>query len=122
MNDEQFRLACEKELKYIVKQERKLQKQAMNSDKSWKNAIESLIPEKIYINLRQQRQTSLRMQRNHWRNCSRNIRSHPCRSQVCRNRALACVHAEPNKSSSQDSGGYTNCAPPRYLMEFKEMK
>ncbi|MCR5033862.1 MAG: EcsC family protein [Clostridia bacterium] len=52
MNDEQFRLACEKELKYIAKQERKLQKQAMNSDSGWKNAIESFIPEKIYINLR----------------------------------------------------------------------
>lgn len=52
MNDEQFRLACEKELKYIAKQERKLQKQAMNSGSSWKNAVESLIPEKIYINLR----------------------------------------------------------------------
>ena len=52
MNDEQFRLACEKELKYIEKQERKLQKQAMASDKSWKSAIESLIPEKIYVNLR----------------------------------------------------------------------
>ena len=52
MNDEQFRLACEKELKYIAKQERKLQKQAMNSDSGWKNALESLIPEKIYINLR----------------------------------------------------------------------
>ena len=52
MNDEQFRKACEKELKYIEKQERKLQKQAMNSDSGWKNAIESLIPEKIYINLR----------------------------------------------------------------------
>lgn len=52
MNDEQFRLACEKELKYIAKQERKLQKQAMNSDVGWKSALESFIPEKIYINLR----------------------------------------------------------------------
>lgn len=52
MNEEQFRIACEKELKYIAKQERKLQKQAMASDKTWKKAIESLIPEKIYINLR----------------------------------------------------------------------
>ena len=52
MNDEQFRIACEKELKYIAKQERKLQKQAMASDKTWKKAIESVIPEKIYVNLR----------------------------------------------------------------------
>ena len=52
MNDEQFRIACEKELKYIAKQERKLQKQAMASGKSWKNAIEGFIPEKVYINLR----------------------------------------------------------------------
>ena len=52
MNDEQFRLACEKELKYIAKQEKKIQKQAMASDKAWKNAIESIIPEKIYVNLR----------------------------------------------------------------------
>ena len=52
MNDEQFRIACEKELKYIAKQERKLQKQAMNSGSSWKSALEGLIPEKIYINLR----------------------------------------------------------------------
>ena len=52
MNDEQFRIACEKELKYIAKQERKLQKQAMNSDKTWKRAIEGLIPERIYVNLR----------------------------------------------------------------------
>lgn len=52
MNDEQFKLACEKELKYIAKQEKKLQKQAMASDKVWKSAIESVIPEKIYINLR----------------------------------------------------------------------
>ena len=46
MNEEQFRIACEKELKYIAKQERKLQKQAMASDKTWKRAIESFIPEK----------------------------------------------------------------------------
>ena len=52
MNDEQFRIACEKELKYIAKQERKLQKQAMASDKVWKSAIESVIPQKIYVNLR----------------------------------------------------------------------
>ena len=52
MNDEQFRIACEKELKYIAKQERKLQKQAMASGKSWKSAIENLIPEKVYVNLR----------------------------------------------------------------------
>ena len=52
MNDEQFRIACEKELKYIAKQERKLQKQAMASDKTWKKAIESFIPEKVYVNLR----------------------------------------------------------------------
>ena len=52
MNEEQFRIACEKELKYIAKQERKLQKQAMASDKTWKRAIESFIPEKIYVNLR----------------------------------------------------------------------
>ena len=52
MNDEQFRIACEKELKYIAKQERKLQKQAMASDKTWKKAVESIIPEKIYVNLR----------------------------------------------------------------------
>ncbi|MGX8774480.1 MAG: EcsC family protein [Bacillota bacterium] len=52
MNDEQFRIACEKELKYIAKQERKLQKQAMASEKTWKKAIESVIPEKIYVNLR----------------------------------------------------------------------
>ena len=52
MNDEQFRIACEKELKYIQKQERKLQKQAMASDKAWKSAIESVIPQKIYVNLR----------------------------------------------------------------------
>jgi len=52
MNDEQFRAACEKELKYIAKQERKLQKQAMASGSSWKTAVETLIPEKIYINLR----------------------------------------------------------------------
>ena len=52
MNDEQFRLACEKELKYIEKQEQKLQKQAMASEKTWKTAIESVIPEKVYVNLR----------------------------------------------------------------------
>lgn len=52
MNDEQFRLVCEKELKYIQKQERKLQKQAMSSDKAWKRTIEGMIPEKVYINLR----------------------------------------------------------------------
>ena len=52
MNDEQFKLACEKELRYIAKQERKLQKQAMASDKSWKSALESVIPEKVYVNLR----------------------------------------------------------------------
>ncbi|MCQ2547089.1 MAG: EcsC family protein [Clostridia bacterium] len=52
MNEEQFRLACEKEMKYIQKQERKLQKQAMASEKSWKNALENVIPEKVYISLR----------------------------------------------------------------------
>lgn len=52
MNDEQFKAACEKELKYIAKQERKLQKQAMASEKTWKTMIESVIPEKIYVNLR----------------------------------------------------------------------
>ena len=52
MNDEQFRLVCEKELKYIQKQEQKLQKQAMSSDKTWKKVIEGMIPEKVYINLR----------------------------------------------------------------------
>lgn len=52
MNDAQFLAACEKELKYIKKQERKLQKQAMSSDKSWKKALENVIPQKIYVNLR----------------------------------------------------------------------
>ena len=52
MNDEQFLQACEKELKYIAKQERKLQKQAMASDGAWKSTVASFIPEKIYVNLR----------------------------------------------------------------------
>lgn len=52
MNDAQFLAACEKELKYIQKQERKLQKQALASEKTWKKAIEDVIPEKIYVNLR----------------------------------------------------------------------
>ena len=52
MDDKQFRIACEKELNYIKKQERKLQKQALKADDSWKKGIENVIPEKIYINLR----------------------------------------------------------------------
>lgn len=52
MNDAQFLAACEKELKYIQKQERKLQKQAMASEGAWKRALEGVIPDKIYINLR----------------------------------------------------------------------
>ena len=52
MDDTQFLAACEKELKYIQKQERKLQKQAMVSDSGWKKALEGVIPNKIYINLR----------------------------------------------------------------------
>ena len=32
MNDEQFKLACEKELKYIAKQERKLKKEERKNE------------------------------------------------------------------------------------------
>ncbi|MDD4200322.1 MAG: EcsC family protein [Eubacteriales bacterium] len=52
MDNTQFLAACEKELKYIQKCEQKLQKQAMVSDVSWKKALESVIPYKIYVNLR----------------------------------------------------------------------
>ena len=52
MNDAQFLAACEKELKYIQKQERKLQKQAMASEGVWKKVLEGVIPDKIYVNLR----------------------------------------------------------------------
>lgn len=52
MNREQFRIACEKELKYIQVQERKLQKQAMASEKTWKSTLESVIPEKVHISLK----------------------------------------------------------------------
>ncbi|MDO4177162.1 MAG: EcsC family protein [Bacillota bacterium] len=52
MNEEQFSEAWEKEMKYIQKQERKLQRQAMASEKTWKNALENVIPEKAYISLR----------------------------------------------------------------------
>lgn len=52
MNEVQFNQAYEKEMKYIRKQERRLQKQAMASEKSWKNALESVIPDKVYVTLR----------------------------------------------------------------------
>lgn len=52
MNNEQLRQACEKEIRYIKNQERKLQQQAMTSDKVWKSTLEGLIPEKVYVNLR----------------------------------------------------------------------
>lgn len=52
MDDRQFIIACEKELRYIEKQELKLQKQAMAPERAWKQTIEGAIPDKVYDKLR----------------------------------------------------------------------
>ena len=44
--------AIEKELKYIRKLERDLQRNAMKPDMSWKKTLENKIPQKIHSNLR----------------------------------------------------------------------
>ncbi|MGN0702212.1 MAG: EcsC family protein [Lentihominibacter sp.] len=51
MNNEKLREAYEKELNYIRIRERKLQQQAMTSEKNWKSTLEGYIPEKVYVNL-----------------------------------------------------------------------
>lgn len=52
MKDNRFPNEWEKEMRYIVNEERRLQHQAMSSEKSWKSTLEGYIPEKVYVNLR----------------------------------------------------------------------
>ena len=52
MDDKEFRKACEKELEYIAKQERKMQKQALASQSTWKRTLENVIPQQVHISLR----------------------------------------------------------------------
>jgi len=49
---EKREIAFEKELKFIRKLEREMQRDAMKADMPWKKAIESKIPPKIHSNLR----------------------------------------------------------------------